>query len=125
MILSEFSAPWLWMFNSEREAQVVGCGITFWCSLADANKGGQAGNGFLLWQRLLEFSWLALQLPIDTSFSHVRQLSARFAFRRDCRAANRATSRFFGMSPPVPKYISSGVCPWNAECGRWVLCCST
>ena len=25
----------------------------------------------------------------------------------------------------MPKYISSGVCPWNAECGIFVLCSST
>lgn len=30
-----------------------------------------------------------------------------------------------GMLSPVPKNISAGVCPANAECGMTVLCCST
>ena len=49
----------------------------------------------------------------------------RFASARAWRAFCRAASSSSGMLPPVLKYISSGVCPRNAECGNRLLCCST
>ena len=64
------------------------------------------------------------QLLIETISSHVRQVCARLASIRDWRAAIREASSCFGMALPVPKYISSGVCPRNAECGRCLLCWS-
>ena len=48
-----------------------------------------------------------------------------FASRRDCRAASLADASRSGMFTPVPKYISSGVCPWKAECGISRLCEAT
>ena len=50
---------------------------------------------------------------------------ARFLVRRSSRAAVRAAASRSGRSSPRPKYISSGVCPWNAEWGMEVLCSST
>ncbi len=53
------------------------------------------------------------------------QFRSRFVFRRSSRACNWAAFSFSGIPSPVPQYISSGVWPWNAEGGRWRLCCST
>ena len=41
------------------------------------------------------------------------------------RAAAARAVRSAGTASPVPKYISSGVCPRNAECGSTRLCSST
>ena len=46
----------------------------------------------------------------------------RFAVRRARRAAAARDVRSAGTASPVPKYISSGVCPRNAECGSTWLC---
>jgi hypothetical protein len=48
-----------------------------------------------------------------------------FASRRVRRAAAAPVVRLAGTASPVPKYISSGVCPRNAECGSTRLCSST
>ena len=77
--------------------------------------------------------WLALrllpmrlaQLAINSSPSQVGHVVARFAFSRDWRASFLAASSLSGIGLPVPKYISSGVWPRNAEWGRRVLCSST
>lgn len=43
--------------------------------------------------------------------THTWQLRSRFVFSRSSRACNFAAASCFGMSSPVSKYISSGVCP--------------
>jgi hypothetical protein len=50
-----------------------------------------------------------------TPFGWLQRVSGAAA--RDIRSA--------GTASPVPKYISSGVCPRNAECGSMRLCSST
>ena len=49
----------------------------------------------------------------------------RLASIRVRRAAAASDVRSAGTASPVPKYISSGVCPRNAECGSTRLCWST
>ena len=46
----------------------------------------------------------------------------RLASRRARRAAAARDVRSLGTASPVPKYISFGVCPRNAECGSTWLC---
>jgi hypothetical protein len=67
-------------------------------------------------------SLVAHQLLIDTGSAQAGQVCARLASCRDCLAAIREAANCVGTLLPVPKYISSGVWPRNAECGRWVLC---
>jgi len=57
--------------------------------------------------------------------AHLEQVTARFAANLACLATMRASLSWFGMSFPLPKYISSGVWPLNAECGMTRLCWST
>src|SRR5262249_13141488 len=56
---------------------------------------------------------------------HTPHWRARFTSRRRCRAASRASLSWSGTAFPVPKYISSGVWPANAECGSRELCSLT
>src|ERR1700730_13927352 len=56
---------------------------------------------------------------------HVPQTADRFASRRARRAAAARAVRSAGTPSPVLKYISSGVCPRNAEWGTTRLCKST
>jgi hypothetical protein len=58
--------------------------------------------------------------PSDSrpQFSHD---SDRLALRRASSAADLADASSAGTRSPVPKYISSGVCPRKAECGTCVL----
>src|SRR5712692_2498133 len=56
---------------------------------------------------------------------HVSHDADRFASPRVRRAAAARDLRSAGTASPVPKYISSGVCPRNAECGSTRLCSST
>ena len=58
-------------------------------------------------------------------YAHVAQRRARFASIRSRRAKERWRARSSGTLAPLPKYISSGVWPWNAECGMVELCCTT
>ena len=51
--------------------------------------------------------------------------AVRFALVRSSRADLRATESFRVTSLLVPKNISFGVCPWNAECGITSLCTVT
>jgi len=53
--------------------------------------------------------------------SHVMQDRARFTSILSARASFLAASSSSGISPPVPKYISSGVWPLNAERGSTPL----
>ena len=53
---------------------------------------------------------------------HVSQAADRLASTRARRAAAARDVRSPGTASPVPKYISSGVCPRNAECGSTRLC---
>ena len=53
------------------------------------------------------------------SARHAEHERARLATRRDCFVSSRAACSFSGTSVPVAKYISSGVCPSNAECGTY------
>ena len=50
------------------------------------------------------------------------QAADRFASMRARRAAAARAVRSAGTASPLPKYISSGVCPRNAECGSTRLC---
>jgi hypothetical protein len=68
---------------------------------------------------------IAQQVPIDLSQAHTPHRLARFRSSRLSWARSLACSSSPGTSLPVPKYISSGVCPRNAEWGRRSLCCST
>lgn len=52
----------------------------------------------------------------------VSQAADRLASTRARRAAAARDVRSPGTASPVPKYISSGVCPRNAECGSTPLC---
>ena len=56
---------------------------------------------------------------------HVSHDADRLASTRARRAAAARDVRSAGTASPVPKYISSGVCPRNAECGSTRLCSST
>ena len=56
---------------------------------------------------------------------HVAHDADRLASTRVRRAAAARDLRSAGTASPVPKYISSGVCPQNAECGSTRLCSST
>ena len=56
---------------------------------------------------------------------HVAHDADRLASTRARRAAAARDVRSAGIASPVPKYISSGVCPRNAECGSTRLCSST
>jgi hypothetical protein len=53
---------------------------------------------------------------------HVRHATDRLASTRAWRAAAARAVRSAGTASPLPKYISSGVCPRNAECGSTWLC---
>ena len=55
-------------------------------------------------------------------YKHTGHDLSRFTAIRAARASFLLETRSPGMSVPVPKYISSGVWPRNAECGRRVLC---
>ena len=56
---------------------------------------------------------------------HLSHDADRLASPRVRRAAAARDIRSAGTASPVPKYISSGVCPRNAECGSTRLCSST
>ncbi len=53
---------------------------------------------------------------------HVSHDTDRLASARVRRAAAARDIRSAGTASPVPKYISSGVCPRNAEWGSTRLC---
>ena len=53
---------------------------------------------------------------------HMPQAADRFASTRARRAAPARAVRSAGTASPVPKYISSRVCPRNAESGSTRLC---
>ena len=53
---------------------------------------------------------------------HVPQAADRLVSTRARRAAAARKDRSAGTASPVPKYISSGVCPRNAEWGSTRLC---
>ena len=53
---------------------------------------------------------------------HVPHAGDRFASTRARRAAAARIVRSAGTASPVPKDISSGVCPRKAECGSTRLC---
>src|SRR5262249_9456003 len=53
---------------------------------------------------------------------HVTHVADRFASMRARCAAAAPDVRSADTVPPVPKYISSGVCPRNAEYGSTRLC---
>jgi hypothetical protein len=56
------------------------------------------------------------------SEGHVAQNADRLAAARARRAASACSAKSAATVFPVPKYISSGVCPRNAECGSTWLC---
>src|SRR4030095_9626644 len=53
---------------------------------------------------------------------HLPHDAVRLASTRARRATAARDNRSPGTASPVPKYISSGVCPRNAECGSTRLC---
>jgi hypothetical protein len=53
---------------------------------------------------------------------HVPQAADRLASARARRAAAARAVRSARTASPLPKYISSGVCPQNAEWGSTWLC---
>jgi len=57
--------------------------------------------------------------------AHRWQETARFGASRRSRTFPRATTSSSGRLFAVPRYISSGVWPVNAECGIFGLCSST
>ncbi len=63
-----------------------------------------------------------LQFRLAARNSQASQSRIRFASARAWRACCRAASSCWGMWSPFWKYISSGVCPWKAECGSRALC---
>ena len=82
-------------------------------------------NGYHFCSRRSESLLHGFQLRLAAGRLQASQSRFRFASARAWRAFCRAASSASGMSAPVMKYISSGVCPRNAECGNWLLCCST
>jgi len=66
-----------------------------------------------------------LQFRLGARSSQDSHSCFRFASARTWRAFCRAVLSSSGMRSPVLKYISSGVCPWNAECGSRELCSCT
>ena len=60
-----------------------------------------------------------------SSDGHASHDADRFASPRARRAAAALDVRSADTASPVPKYISSGVCPRNAECGSPRVCSST
>ena len=56
---------------------------------------------------------------------HVSQAADRLTSTRARRAAAARDLRPAGTASPVPKSVSSGVCPRNAECGSTWLCSFT
>ena len=65
--------------------------------------------------------WSALGHAAALRDGHLSQDANRLASARARRAAAARDLRSVGTASPVPKYISSGVCPRNAECGgRWL-----
>ena len=56
---------------------------------------------------------------------HAAHRRTRFASSLASRASWRAASNLPGICSPPPMYISSGVCPLNAECGTRSLCSAT
>ncbi len=60
-----------------------------------------------------------------SSDGHVSHDADRFASPRARRAAVARDLRSAAPAAPVPTYISSGVCPRNAECGSTRFCSST
>ena len=78
-----------------------GCG--WWLGLANLFPNMTTATTSSDWAGQL--SWKS----VLRSGAHTPHQLVRFIPRRDCRAAFRATSSCWGMSWPVPKYISSGV----------------
>jgi hypothetical protein len=69
------------------------------------------------------FRWSAVGDQAAASMDgHVPQAADRLASARARRAAAARAVRSAGTASPLPKYISSGVCPRNAECGSTPLC---
>ena len=64
-------------------------------------------------------------VAISRSQAQTRHRAARLTSSRLRRASCFAAASSSGTPAPVPKYISSGVWPRNAEWGRRVLCSST
>ena len=65
------------------------------------------------------------QLAVSSSIPQVGHELARLSSSRDSRAACLPAAMSSGTDSPVRKFISSGVWPRNAECGRRLLCSST
>ena len=55
--------------------------------------------------------------------AHLPHAADRLASTRARRAAAARAVRSAGTASPLAKYISSGVCPRNAEWGSTWLCC--
>ena len=66
-----------------------------------------------------------VQLTPTVARSQTLQVRFRLVSARAWRASWQAAASSSGTWFPVLKYISSGVCPRNAECGRRALCSCT
>jgi hypothetical protein len=82
------------------------------------------GRAFLLQTRASAESWWSVvrNHAAASMEGHLPQAADRLASTRARRAAAAHAARSAGTASPRAKYISSGVCPRNAECGRTVLC---
>ena len=66
--------------------------------------------------RAPEFPWSVVGHHAAASTDgHVMQAAERLVSARALRAETACALRSAGTASPVPKYISSGVCPRNAE----------
>jgi hypothetical protein len=73
--------------------------------------------------RIPGFRWsLSVNQAAASMDGHVPQVADRLASARARRAAAARAVRSAGTASPLPKYISSGVCPRNAEWGSTWLC---
>jgi hypothetical protein len=69
------------------------------------------------------FRWSAVGDQAAASMDgHLPQAADRLASTRARRVAAARAVRSAGTACPLPRYISSGVCPRNAECGSTPLC---
>ena len=106
-------------------------------SLNSASDPGHGSAPLLVGPRAVRFSstaspqgargrwserWSAWGHAAALSDGHVSQDADRLASTRAWRAAAARDLRSAGTASPVPKYISSGVCPRNAVCGSTWLC---
>ncbi len=98
----------------------LGCPVAEWVTFSVWNLGcipSTKRNTAAASHDILERARCNSNAPELASPTHTPHRAVRFALIRSSRADLRAAASFRVTSPPVPKNISSGVCPWNAEWG--------